>query len=361
MASNPMQRKARNSFLLGMLLTLIIAGVVIALLFIQLKNYKEKEQTQMANSVQIHVLKSSVKSGEIITTDMFVTKTIDKNLVPSNAIGTSLILDGYYLQDKEGNDITREYRNSGDSTLYIRRNNSRYELKQEAMGSYYIEVNGIKQYVELNTVPVVAKINMNANTVITTDMIAKSDEKTTDDVRKQEYNMISLQTQLQTGDYVDVRLALPSGLDYIVVSKKQVEIPQISGVDVPNTIWMKLAEEEILIMNNAIYDAYKIPGSKLYVTPYIEAGNQNAATPTYVANKEVSDLIISNPNIINEAKAALVDRYNKNAGTRNDILNPAISSNREEGNSNAVTKTEESISSTLQTRKDYLSSLGGDY
>ena len=30
MASNPMQRKARNSFLLGMLITLVIAGAIIA-------------------------------------------------------------------------------------------------------------------------------------------------------------------------------------------------------------------------------------------------------------------------------------------------------------------------------------------
>ena len=38
MASNPMQRKARNSFLLGVIVTLLIAGVIIALLFMQLKN-----------------------------------------------------------------------------------------------------------------------------------------------------------------------------------------------------------------------------------------------------------------------------------------------------------------------------------
>ena len=30
MATNPMQRKARNSFLLGMLITLVIAGAIIA-------------------------------------------------------------------------------------------------------------------------------------------------------------------------------------------------------------------------------------------------------------------------------------------------------------------------------------------
>ena len=43
MASNPLQRKARNSFILGMLLMLIITGAIIAFLFIQLKNYQDKE------------------------------------------------------------------------------------------------------------------------------------------------------------------------------------------------------------------------------------------------------------------------------------------------------------------------------
>ena len=34
MASNPMQRKARNSFLLGMIITLLITGAIIVFLFL---------------------------------------------------------------------------------------------------------------------------------------------------------------------------------------------------------------------------------------------------------------------------------------------------------------------------------------
>ena len=49
MATNPMQRKARNSFLLGVVLTLLITGIIIAFLFIQLKNYKEKVHQQKTN------------------------------------------------------------------------------------------------------------------------------------------------------------------------------------------------------------------------------------------------------------------------------------------------------------------------
>ena len=127
--------------------------------------------------------------------------------------------------------------------------------------------------------------------------IAKSpffSEKTTDDLRKVEYNVLTLPSQLQTGEYIDVRLALPSGQDYIVVSKKQVEIPQVSGVDVADTIWLKLTEDEIITMNNAIVDSARALGSVLKVTIYTEAGTQEAATPTYVPSKEVAELIRNN-------------------------------------------------------------------
>ena len=68
MATNPMQRKARNSFLLGMLVTLIIATGVIALLFMQLKKVKEEQQKEIQERVSIYVLNADVKSGEIFET-----------------------------------------------------------------------------------------------------------------------------------------------------------------------------------------------------------------------------------------------------------------------------------------------------
>ena len=321
MATNPMQRKARNSFLLGMLITLVIAGAIIALLFIQLKNYKEKEQEEKANSVKVWVLGQDVISGQVITTDMLTQQVVNKNYVPTNAIGNITVLDNYALED-------------------------------------YIEKNRDKEYVELNTVPVIAKVDMNKNTVITTEMVCKSNEKTTDDLRKVEYNVLTLPSQLQTGEYIDVRLALPSGQDYIVVSKKQVEIPQVSGVDVADTIWLKLTEDEIITMNNAIVDSARALGSVLKVTIYTEAGTQEAATPTYVPSKEVAELIRNNPNIVEKSKVTLINRYNSNANTRNDALNPAISTG-EEGEENLKTKVQESVTNSKENRQKYLQSLGG--
>ena len=359
MATNPMQRKARNSFLLGMLLTLVVAGLVIALLFIQLKNYKDKEAEEQANSVKVWVLGQNVISGQVITTDMLTQQVVNKTLVPANAVGNITILDNYALEDKEGNEIITEYKNN-NSTMYLSKDGTKYELTLEDTVNYSYTENREKKYVELAQVPIIAKVDMNKNTIITPEMISKSDEKVTDDLRKQEYNMLQLQTQIKSGEYIDVRLSLPNGLDYIVVSKKQVEIPQINGNDSVDTIWLKLKEDEILAMNNAIVESYKILGSRLYVTPYVEAGMQEAATPTYVPSGEVINAIRNNPNIIQTAKDALVSRYSQNASVRNDYINPAISTSGAEGEENVKTKVQESVTATKTERQEYLDSLSGE-
>ena len=361
MATNPMQRKARNSFLLGVLVTLVLAGAIIALLILQLKNYKEKEAEEQANSVKIWVLSQDVISGQIITTDMLTQQITNKKLVPSNAIGDLSILSNYALSDKEGNEVITEYKNNV-ATLYLSKNGTKYEIKTEnGTGSYYIERSGNKEYIELSEDPIIAKVNLNKNSIITIDTICKSNEKTTDDLRKQEYNMLVLPTQLETGEYVDIRLALPSGQDYIVVSKKQVEIPQINGIDSADTVWMKLTEDEIITMNNAIVEAYRMIGSKLYATTYTEAGIQSAATPTYVPTGEVMQLIQDNPNIVQIAKNTLISRYMANQGTvRSNVINPLINSNGQEGEGNLKTKVEESITNSKESRKEYLQSLGGE-
>lgn len=361
MATNPMQRKARNSFLLGMVLTLLITGIVIALLILQLKNYKEKEAEEKANSVKVWVLSEDVISGQVITTDMLTQQVTNKNFVPSNAIGDMSILSNYALTDKEGNEVTTEYKNNV-ATLKITKDGTKYEIKTEdETGSYYIERNNNKEYVELSESPIIAKVNMDKNSIITLDMVSKSDEKTTNDLRKVEYNMLVLPTQVQTGEYIDVRLALPTGQDYIVVSKKQVEIPQVNGVDLEDTIWLKLTEDEIITMNSAIVDAYRSIGATLKVVTYTEAGIQDAATPTYVPTGEVMELINSDPNIIQKAKNELVQRYNTNQNRIRGNINSVISNSGEDGEENLKTKVEESVTNSKENRKKYLDSLGGDY
>ena len=171
--------------------------------------------------------------------------------------------------------------------------------------------------------------------------------------------MLVLPTDLQTGDYVDVRILFPSGQNFIVVSKKEVEIPNIAGVDSLDTIWMELREDEILHMSCAIVEAYRAPGTKLYVTKYTEAGMQEASTPTFPVNKETSELISNNPNIVPKAKDEINARYSQNdsARIRNEYINSEINAAGEQGESNLQTKVNESITNSKNSRKEYLDSL----
>lgn len=357
MATNPMQRKTRVSFLLGMLVMLIISGIVIALLIMQLMNRIKKEQEELKLSAQAYVLNQDVKSGQVITTDMLDLQTVNKSLIPSNATSDISLITNYALQDKEGNDIYTK-----NSKLYMKKDNQEYEVKQEEdTDNYYIEKSGEKQYLELNSVPLIAKVTMKKNTVITTELLSKGDSVVQDDVRKQEYNMLVLPTDLTTGDYVDIRLMLPSGQDYIVVSKKEVEIPVINGTDSEDTIWVNLSEDEILHMSCAIVDAFQINGSKIYATKYTEAGMQKAATPTYPLNESTTRLLQSDPNILAKAMNEIRTRYSTIGGAtlRNDYINSVINSQGEQATSNLETNMQESITNSKSSRKEYLDSLSG--
>lgn len=300
MATNPMQRKARNSFLLGMLTMLIISGIIIAFLFIQLTSIKKAEKEEKAASVKVYTLNRDVDAGEEVSVADFTEVVVNKDTAPADYLTPS------DLQEKN-----------------------------------------------------ITKIAMTAGTVLSKEMIYADETEQGDDVRKQEYNMFVLPTDLQNGDYIDIRLMLPSGTDYIVASKKRVEIPQIAQVDATDTISVNLSEAETLLVSNAIIDAYRIVGSKLYVTRYTEPGLQKASEPTFPANKDVMSLINANPNIVEEARQGLWARYNDGDGVnqRNNVINSAITNAGDQGTQNLQTKMEDSITNSQTRRKEYLDSL----
>ena len=299
--TNPMQRKAKNSFLLGVLLTMLVMGVIVGLLFLKIMNMQKAENERLANQKQVYVLSQDVKSGDKVDSANLKTITVDNAAVPSNAI------------------------TPGSLTEYT-----------------------------------VAKIDLKKGTTITAGMITESSEETTADLRMQEYNMIKLSTQLATNDYIDIRLRMPSGLDYIVVSKKSVEIPVIGGEESSNTIWVKLSEAETLAMSNAIVEAYTMNGAILYTTTYTEPGMQDAAIPTYVPSANVQNLMNQNPNILQEAKNALFTRYNSTSSIRTNNINGELSQYQEEAQGNISNGVSSEVTSAQEQRKSYLDALAGN-
>ncbi len=356
MASNPMQRQARNYFLLGMVITLLIAGAVLALLFMQMKKIKEENKKYADSFKSIYVLNQNVKSGDILDVSMFTQVQASVSAVPADYVDPGTLISAYSLYTKEGVKIITDY-SDGAQHLYLNGDKSSEVLKDEATGKYYVSKNNNKEYIETVEAPVIAKVDAKANTILSQSLIARSNEIYTDDARQQEYNMVILPVDLVTGDYVDIRMQLPSGQDYIVVSKKRVTIPDISGEYLTDTIKMNMAEDEILSLSCAIVEAYKMDGTKLYATKYVDAGLQQASIPTYVVNNEVARLMDSDANIVEKAKNALYARYNSNnlKSLREQYINAALSQNGTE--EEFKTKAQESITSTKESRQKYLQSL----
>ncbi|MCI8352185.1 MAG: hypothetical protein HFJ58_00915 [Clostridia bacterium] len=293
MAINPMQRKARNSILLGIVIGLLIGAVIIVFLFLQLSKLKQQIEADKQATRTVYVLANNVKSGDKIDSSMLVQKQVLQDIIPTDYISLT--------------DITE------------------------------------------NTI---SKLDLTKGSVLSRTLITESNEKITDDLREQEFNMIVLPQQLDIGAYVDIRLRLPNGQDYIVVSKKCVN--NITE----DTIWMNLYEDETLSMSNAIVEAYKMTGAKLYATTYVEPGNQGSAIPTYMPSAEVINLINSDKNIKEEARRALAERYTAELRARreNDI-NSQLNSYREEAKQNLETGVEQEITNSKEARKEYIDSL----
>lgn len=358
MASNPMQRQARNYFLLGMVITLLIAGAVVALLFMQIKKLREQNSVYENNISMVYVLNQDVKSGDILNTDMFSLVKVANTSIPTDYVEPNQLISAYELYTKDGIKITTEYVD-GIQHLYLNGDHNSEVTIDNETGKYSIIKNNNKEIIETVEAPVIAKVDAKMNTVLTQSLVARSNEIATDDVREQEYNSIVLPIDLVTGEYVDIRLQLPNGQDFIVVSKKRVTIPEFNGETSTDTIKIKLAEEEMLSLSSAIVEAYKIEGSKLYATKYAEAGLQQASSPTYVVNNEVANLMDSDSNIVDKAKNGLSARYNSNnlKSMREQYINGALSQyGTEDGFKD---KMQDSITSTQESRQKYLQSLPG--
>ena len=372
MATNPMQKKSRISFLLGMLVMLIIAALVVAMLYMKIKSQEQEIQKINSASGNVSVLKQNVKSGQVLTRDMFELRKITKTAIPANA--TSDIagtLQSYSLATKDGRPI---YYNPGtngnteDPAYYYvgtvndkkpiykadEQGNETYALTLQSNEKAYFYAGQNKSQrteIEISENAVVAKVDMSANTVITSSLISRTEDITSDDLRKEEYNVISLPVDLAPGEYIDVRLMLPNGQNYIVVSKKKVSIPVVNGLYLSDTIQMNLTEEEIMVLSSAIVESFKTTGAKLYATRYTEAGMQDAATMTYYPNSDVQNAIQNNPNIVYKAIQGIL----KNREQIRKSIDSEVSKN--EAEDGISTKSETSITSTQEQRKNYLQTL----
>lgn len=302
MVANPMQKKARNSFLLGVVITLIICvliGVLFYFLVIKPNNVKKEEEAL----TYVYILKSDVKSGETIDSTKVESVLVTSKVTPTGAFASK----------------TKKTDEKGKETWVDKGFPAGYK----------------------------SKVALKVGTVLTSDLLYV-EENVTDDLRYVEYNMLVLPTTVDEGSYIDIRLTFPNGQDLIVVSKK--EIKSIVG----DTIRLELSEGEILMMESAIVEAYIMTASKLYAIQYVEPGIQAEAVKTYTPTAAVKALIESNANIVSEAKTELTRRFDEGIRAWIDLQKNNYAM---EENKNIEAGIQKEIENAKAAREAYLSGL----
>ena len=315
MATNPIQRRARQSFLIGFLIALIAMAIVVALLFVKISSLNEDLEStkkKVPEDRMVYVAADNIEAGAKVTPEHFIPKYVKTNA------DLSVYLDpnAFFEYDEEG-----------------------------ILLDYYTQA------------------EIPADSMVLSSMIVKAGTEIRSDERIIEYNMIVLPTQLKNGDYIDIRYMLPTSEDYIILSKKYVEQTTATSV------WIKVTEEEILTMNSAIIDAYTIKGSKIHATIYTNPGTQEAAVPTYPVNDNILNLMNSNSNIVDEAKKELVKRWNVDSNPndgvtdyrygRNNLDSYTSNLNNDSFNGLVEGKVQEEIGKISTSRSEYVSNLEG--
>jgi hypothetical protein len=264
MASNPIVRRSRQSFLIGFIIALVIMAVVVALLFMKINSLNEEKESLLVNAaheVTVYTLINDVKSGDEITEDMLTPKVIKTDMDVS-----SYLTPYDFGEDEE----------TGEPLKYF------------------------------------TKIDAYEGTIMTREMLYAEGALTANDERLVEYNMVVLPSQLKNGDYIDIRIQFPGGQEYIVLPKKKVE--QCTS----DAIWLKVSELEILTMNSAIVDAYRVSGATLRARVYTDPGIQEAAIQNYAVSDEILTAINADKNILDEAISGLVAIWRVNSDSSSD-------------------------------------------
>lgn len=147
------------------------------------------------------------------------------------------------------------------------------------------------------------KIAVNPGTAIMKDMAM--DEELDDSMRDRDIVLDRLTVGLEVGDYIDIRITMPYGDDYVVIPHKRVY-----GIS-EGTIKLYLSELEWNTYQGALIDYFlnKEYGCTLYADKYVEPGIQQSAINFYAVPTNIAALLQKNPNIIDKEEAASLNEW----------------------------------------------------
>lgn len=147
------------------------------------------------------------------------------------------------------------------------------------------------------------KISINPGTAITRNMLM--DEPLDDTTRDVDIKLDYQTVGLTAGDYMDIRITMPYGDDYIVLS--HIRAQEVND----NTLKVHLNELQWNTYQGAYVDYILNQGygCRLYATRYVEPGLQQDAIAYYAVPDNIAALLQKNPNIVDKAEAASLNEW----------------------------------------------------
>lgn len=247
------EQQIKRSFIKGLIVSfiIIIAVVMLYQLYIIPEVKKSEKSKLLADSsrekeqANVIVLNKDINQGELITEDTVKRVSYDKELLPSDT-----------LKNIE-------------------------EIKDK-----------------------VARMSLKNNTIITNSMLLEREDVLTTDLRKQDFDHILLNVNLQPGNFIDIRYRKKDGSDFVVASKKKI-LDRNDGIMITN-----ITEKERNYINNSTVAA-SLTGAVLYTTIYVDPENQPPARITYEIDKNVKEIIEKDPNIVRSSQEELKNRINQ--------------------------------------------------
>lgn len=166
------------------------------------------------------------------------------------------------------------------------------------------------------------KVNIVPGTPITGDLLMS--EWFDDTLRDVDITVNSRVVGMRVGDYVDIRITLPFGEDYVIFPHKRI---QYIG---DRSIKVYLNEEEWHLWQSATVDYYLNSqyGCRIYLTKYIEPGVQQAAVSYYAPSDRVYEIMRKDPNVVTEALTQMGVLHN-NRGDLDELFNEFVDETRD--------------------------------
>lgn len=167
------------------------------------------------------------------------------------------------------------------------------------------------------------KISLTQGTALSYDMILES--KIDDSTRYLDVVTDENPLGLKPGAYVDIRISMPFGEDFVAMTHKRVNSIN-NGI-----LKLEVSETDIHIYNSMLVDKIIYPGTRIYAVEYVEPGVQKKAETYYPVSKNVLAILEKDPNLTEGVKGDIVARRDQLEVSLTSAINSEIAKILQQG------------------------------